>query len=76
MELALEHAQTRYAGQVRIARVDVKGSPALAERYGITCLPTTLLFEDGHVVRRFLGTAMPWEVEDAFREVLQDGSSR
>jgi len=75
MELALEHVQTRYAGRVRIARVDAKGSSALAERYGITCLPTTLLFEDGRVVRRFLGTAMAWEVEDALREVLQDGSS-
>ena len=39
-------------------------------RYEITCVPTTLLSELGHVVRRLLGTAMNWEVENAFHEVL------
>ncbi len=69
MELALEELQHQYAGRARMARVDAKREAELAVRYGITCLPTILIFERGHVVRRFLGTAMPWELENALREL-------
>lgn len=70
MELALDEPEPAYAGRARITRVDAKQDRELAARYGITCLPTTLILEGGHVVRRFLGTAMPWELEDALREVI------
>jgi thioredoxin-like negative regulator of GroEL len=70
MEVALGDLQVRYAGRAAIARVDVKRSPDLARRYAITCLPTILVFERGRVVRRFLGTALPWELEDALLEAI------
>ena len=70
MELALEELQHQYAGRARMARVDAKRDPELAGRYTITCLPTILVFEGGHVVRRFLGTAFPWELEQALRELV------
>ncbi len=75
MELALGELRDRYAGRAAIVRVDAKRFPGLAERYGITCLPTTVVLERGHVVRRLLGTAMPWEIEEALREVLPNGRS-
>ena len=74
MELALGELQERYAGRAEIARLDAKRSPELLERYGITCLPTILLFEKGHVVRRLLGTAMPCELEWALQEIASDNS--
>ena len=70
MEVALEGLNPLYRVRTLVARVDAKTSPGAAERYGITCLPTTLLFERGRVVRRFLGTAMPWEIEAALCEVI------
>jgi thioredoxin 1 len=70
MEPALEELEHKYAGRARIARVDAKRDAELAARYGITCLPTILILEGGHVVRRFLGTAMSWELEEALRELV------
>jgi len=70
MELALEELEPAYARRARVARVDAKRNPELALRYGITCLPTILILEGGHVVRRFLGTAMPRELEEALRELV------
>ncbi len=69
MELALEELARRYAGRAAMARVDAKLSPGLADRYGITCLPTILLLDRNRVVRRFLGTAMVWEIDDALRDL-------
>ena len=68
MELVLEELRHRYPGQATIARVEAKQSPELADRYGITCLPTILVFVGGHVVRRFLGTAIRFELEEAIEE--------
>jgi thioredoxin-like negative regulator of GroEL len=73
MEMALEAVRTRYAGRARFIRVDAKGSPDLTNRYGITCLPTVLVLEGGRVVRRFLGTAMLFELEGALDEVIPAG---
>ena len=63
MEVALEGLEPLYPGRALVARMDAKTATDVAARYGITCLPTTLVFERGHVVRRFLGTAMLWEIE-------------
>jgi thioredoxin-like negative regulator of GroEL len=71
MGMALESLELLYRGRARMARVDVKALPGPTVRYGITCLPTVLVFERGRVVRRFLGTAFPWEIEAALREFVQ-----
>jgi thioredoxin-like negative regulator of GroEL len=73
MELALEELRHRYTGRAAIARVEAKQSPELAERYGVTCLPTVLVFVGGHVVRRFLGTALWFELEWAIEEWIPRG---
>ncbi len=75
MELALEELRHRHGGRAAIARVEAKRSPELAERYGITCLPTILVFLGGHVVRRFLGTALRFELEETLEEWAPRGGA-
>ena len=41
-----------------MAKVDVDGSPDLAQRYGIQSIPTLILFRDGRAVDKRLG-ALP-----------------
>lgn len=43
------------ADQVRCYCIDGSANPVTAGRYGITQLPTLLLFRAGKVVRRFVG---------------------
>src|SRR6185436_10714031 len=44
-ELALE-----YQGRLKVGKLDVDGSPEVAARYGITSIPTLLVFQGGQVV--------------------------
>lgn len=44
-------------GQVRTVSIDVDLQPAIADRYGITSIPTLLLFKNGQVVRQRVGAA-------------------
>lgn len=50
----------QYDGRVKIAKLDVDGSPSTAGRYGVQSIPTLLLFQDGKVVEQRIG-ALPKE---------------
>ena len=43
----LEELSADYAGKVRFAMVDFDGSPDLVKKYGITAVPTVLLYKLG-----------------------------
>jgi thioredoxin len=41
--------------QIKIVKVDIDGSPGLAEQYGVQSIPTLLVFKNGQVVARQTG---------------------
>lgn len=49
-ELAAE-----YAGRVKVGKLDVDGSPEVTARYGITSIPSLLIFQGGRVVAQRVG---------------------
>jgi len=54
----LEAVAGRVAGQAVVAKLNVDDAPNLAGRYGITSIPTLLLFKEGKVARQFVGVQM------------------
>ncbi|MCV2393084.1 thioredoxin [Actinotalea sp. M2MS4P-6] len=46
---------TRYAGQVKVVKVDVDHSPRTAARFDARSIPTLVLLREGKVVRRVVG---------------------
>lgn len=50
-ELAIE-----FAGQITIGRLNIATAEVLATRYGIRAVPTLLLFQNGQVVERLIGS--------------------
>ena len=44
-----------YKGRLSVAKVDVDGSPDLAQSYGVQSIPTLILFQGGREVDRRLG---------------------
>jgi thioredoxin 1 len=51
----LEAVAGRVSGQAVVAKVNVDDAPNLAARYGITGIPTLLLFQEGKVARQLVG---------------------
>jgi thioredoxin 1 len=43
----VEKLADEYAGKLTVAKVDVDGAPNLAAKYGITSVPTIIVFEAG-----------------------------
>ncbi|HEY2942028.1 MAG TPA: thioredoxin [Vicinamibacteria bacterium] len=44
-----------YAGRLKVGKLDVDDSPDVASRYGITSIPSLLVFRDGQVVGQRVG---------------------
>ena len=51
----IETLSEEYAGQVKIAKVDVDANPQVAMQYGIRSIPTVMLFDKGQIVDTFIG---------------------
>jgi thioredoxin 1 len=51
----LERIAADAGAAYRVFKVNVDDNGALASRYGITSIPTLLLFREGELVRRFTG---------------------
>ena len=49
-ELAAENA-----GSVKVGKVNIDDNPKAAQEYGVTTIPTLMLFKAGDVVERFVG---------------------
>jgi len=56
----LEEIGPDYAGRLRIVKLNVDESPQTAARFGISSIPTMIVFQDGKAVDHVVG-AMPMQ---------------
>jgi thioredoxin 1 len=59
-ELAAENA-----GSIKVAKMNIDDSPQTAAGYGISSIPTLMIFKDGQVVDRFVGVQPKSRLQDA-----------
>lgn len=53
----VEELAPSYAGQAVIGKLNVDENPAVAQRFGVTSIPTLMMFKDGRLVDRMIGAA-------------------
>ncbi len=51
----LEELQKEVAGKAKILKLNVDENPQTAQEYGITSIPTLLIFKDGEILDRNVG---------------------
>jgi thioredoxin 1 len=56
------------AAGARVAKVDVAEFPAIGERFGITSLPTLIVFRDGQPVKKLFGAKNKRQLTRALTE--------
>ncbi len=54
----VEELAPSYQGKAIIAKMNVDDNPQVAQRFGVTSIPTLIMFKDGKLVDRVVG-AMP-----------------
>lgn len=66
----LEELADQFAGQVKIAKINVDENPATPSNYGVRGIPTLILFKDGEIVDQVVGAVPKGQLETLIKKAL------
>ena len=66
----LDRLAERYAGRVRVAKLNVDDNPAMARQYGASSIPLLVLFKGGQPVGRLVGAHPEQSIERLLQQAL------
>ena len=61
---------TTYAGKAKVCKLDTDAHRDTAAKFGITAIPTLIVFKDGEPVKRFVGVTSKEDLIGALDEAL------
>ncbi|GBD00199.1 Thioredoxin 1 [bacterium HR17] len=67
----VERLSERYAGRLKVVKVDVDANQDLAIQYQVMSIPTLLFFKNGQVVDRIVGAVGEQAIVNKVEQVLQ-----
>lgn len=51
----IDELANEYSGRVKVGKVDTDANQSLSARFGISAIPTVILFQNGQIKERFIG---------------------
>jgi thioredoxin 1 len=51
----IDELADEYVGRVRVGKVNTDNNQSVSARYGISAIPTVILFQNGEIKERFIG---------------------
>ncbi len=66
----VEAVAKQYAGKAKVCNLDTDAHRDTAARFGITAIPTLIVFKDGEPVKRFVGVTSKEDMTAALDEAL------
>ena len=67
----IDQLADEYSGKVKVGKVDTDSNREISVQYGISAIPTVILFKDGEVQKKFVGLQSKGDFVAAI-EALQD----
>jgi thioredoxin 1 len=53
------------AGTVKVGKINIDDSPGAAQNYGVSSIPTLMIFKNGEVLERFVGVQPKARLQEA-----------
>jgi len=69
----IEALGEQFAGKVKIGKVDTDANRQVSVKYGITAIPTIILFKGGEVAKKFVGLTRKEDLAAALAGLTQSG---
>lgn len=63
----IDKLASEYEGRATVAKVDVDAAPGVAQRFGVSSIPTLVVLKDGQVHQKFVGL----QGEAALRQAIE-----
>ena len=61
----VEELATENSGVIKVAKINIDDSPNTAASFGVSSIPTLMIFKNGEVVDRFVGVQPKKRLQDA-----------
>jgi thioredoxin 1 len=61
----IEKLANDYAGKVKVGKIDTDANRDVSMKYGISAIPTVILFRNGEVAQKFVGLRKETEFKEA-----------
>jgi thioredoxin 1 len=66
----IDELATEFAGKVKVGKVDTDTHRDISVQFGISSIPTIILFKDGQMVKKFVGLQSKGDLKAALNELL------
>lgn len=67
---AIEELADEYAGRLKVGKVDTDSNRQIAIKFGISAIPTLILFKGGQMVKKFVGLQQKRDLKAAIDQLL------
>ena len=67
---ALDELAEEYAGKAKVGKVDTDSNREISMKFGISAIPTVILFNNGEIVKKFVGLQQKADLKAAIDEAL------
>lgn len=64
----VEELAGKYAGKMKVAKLDVDSNQETAQKYNIRSIPTLLVFKGGQVVEQIVGAVAKAKLDDTMKK--------
>jgi thioredoxin 1 len=61
----VEELASEYGGAVKVGKLNIDDSPSAAQSYGVSSIPTLMVFKGGDVIERFVGVQPKAKLQQA-----------
>ena len=65
----IDELATEYAGRVKVGKLDTDANQSTAMKFGISAIPTVILFQNGEVKEQFVGFRTKKDFQAALDQV-------
>lgn len=65
----IDKIATEYAGKVKVGKLDTDANRDVSMKYGISAIPTVLLFQGGQVKQKFVGLRKEADFKEALDSI-------
>ena len=68
----IEKVAAQYVGKVKVGKVDTDANRDVSMKFGISAIPTVILFKNGEVLQRFVGLRQEKDFKAALDAALAE----
>ena len=68
----IEKIATEYKGRLKVGKLNVDDHKEWAMKFGVTSIPTLLLFKDGKLIKKVVGAMPKDDIEKLFKPYIKE----